>query len=154
MFIYSWYILSMYGEHKMNTNNRPDMQEKWSKLREERMEKIYDYLEVHKNQEHTAYSLAKSLKITLSTVQQLLDNLFTDGLIILEQKVEKNRVKKTARIKRVNEFVFTELSENNPKLEQMINKAHEKGLSVWIHKKDGTKYEITKSKKETEEIVH
>jgi DNA-binding transcriptional ArsR family regulator len=131
----------------VNNLKRPDMKEKWSKLREERMERIYDYLESHKREEHTAYSLSKALSLNLSTVQQLIETLFVDGLVVVENAIENNRVKRIVRVKRANEVTLTELSERNPKLDLLIDKAHAKGLSVWIHRIDGTKYEIPPSLK-------
>ena len=48
-------------------------------LREERNDKIYDFLDSHKKQVHTAYSNSNSLSLNLSTVQNLIDEMIKEG---------------------------------------------------------------------------
>ncbi len=112
-------------------------------LKEERFDKILDYLELHPEQ--TAYSLNKIFKWNIRYINESLKELADSGLIKLEKKIEKNRLKLVASpltVKVVSWDTFREENIKDPAIQNLINKTYSNGGSVWIHKENNEVYEL------------
>ena len=118
-------------------------EELYEQLKEERFDKIMDYLELHPGQ--TAYSLNKIFKWNIRYINESLKELAEIGLIKLEKKIEKNRVKLIASpltVKDVTWDTFREENVNDPDIQKLITKTYATGGSVWIHKDNHEVYEL------------
>ena len=117
--------------------------EKKGEKREERAMQLHDFIE--KRPGETAYSLAKKLSLPLGTVQSLLVDLQNENLIKIIQVVEKGRTKKKVYITGLEDHDFIDYHEhelNDPLIQKLIEKTRNKGLTVFIHRKDGSRIEV------------
>lgn len=118
-------------------------EEIYEQMKEERFDKILDYLELHPEQ--TAYSLNKIFKWNIRYINESLKELADSGLIKLEKKIEKNRLKLIASpltIKDATWDTFREENIKDPAIQKLISKTYANGGSVWIHKENNEVYEL------------
>lgn len=119
---------------------RQNAKRKWDKRREYRAQLIRSYLIYHPNE--TAYSLSKTLNLSLNTTQNLLKNLERNGLVIIEQVIQNGRVKNKARaLIKLNKLEET----NDPGLIALAKDARKQGKSAVIYmNEEGPKIELVK----------
>lgn len=117
------------------------------KLREERSIALYDYIEDHPGE--TPYSLSKTFNLALGTVQSLIKDLDQENLIKIIPSIDQGRVKKKLYVRNFEDFHFVDYYDhelNDPLVQQLIEKTRTTGISVFIHRKDGSKIELTSQK--------
>lgn len=122
---------------------RKKKEERDDKMKDERQEKILEYIEAYPGQ--TSYSLNKVFHYNLRYISDLLKDLEENGLIKLEKKTENNRTKLVASPLTVNDVTWDSFSEtivNDPVIQLLIQKTMNGGGSVWIHKSDGNIIEL------------
>ena len=111
--------------------------------REKRGQKLYEYIKKHYGE--TAYSLAKKLKWPLTSVQELVDELIASGFLRIEEITEDGRLKKKLYPLKLKDATYTDFNEeelSDPLIKNIVNRAQEKGFSIYIHRKDGTVIEL------------
>ena len=111
--------------------------------REARGLQLYDYIRLHPGE--TSYSLAKQLHWPLRSVQSLLEELEADSLIKNRRLVENGRLKREFFVMEFEDFDFVDYDEdelNDPLIQQLLERTKNHGVSVFIHRNDGTTLEL------------
>ncbi|OLS22280.1 MAG: hypothetical protein HeimC3_31570 [Candidatus Heimdallarchaeota archaeon LC_3] len=125
---------------------RAKAEEKWKKQEEERAIELYDYLEDKPNQ--TIYSLSKKFNYSLKSTENIINKLIEEGLIKIKQIMDNGRTKNIVNIMEFEDYTFEDYNEENITdafLEKLIERTKLTGVSVYIHRKDGSKIELSLS---------
>ncbi|OLS21720.1 MAG: hypothetical protein HeimC3_34050 [Candidatus Heimdallarchaeota archaeon LC_3] len=123
---------------------RAKAEEKWKKQEEERAIELYDYLEDKPNQ--TIYSLSKKFNYSLKSTENIINKLIEEGLIKIKQIMDNGRTKNIVNILEFEDYTFEDYNEENITdefLEKLIERTKATGVSVYIHRKDGSKIELS-----------
>ncbi len=123
------------------------------KMRAEAKDNIFNFIQ--NNQNHTAYSVSKTLKYPLSSTQSIINELVFDLKIVYDEEEEKGRKRKVLRVFSYDDFIFDNFNIENltdPFAVSQMEKTLSRNYNVNIMKADGSIDIITPEDSLTEYI--